>query len=74
MDSQFLTEESFLVKIDEIVRRDGINHIEAIVHFCEENEIDVEDVKSLVGKSLSDRLKVDAVEYGYFKKQAQLPI
>jgi hypothetical protein len=74
MDSSFLTEESFLTKIDEIVQKEGLNYIEAIIHFCEDNNVDVEDVKSVIGKSLIDRLKVDATEYGYFKKQAKLPI
>jgi hypothetical protein len=70
----FLTEETFLAKIQELVRIGNMNYMEAVLHFCEENEIDVEDIRSLIGKSLAERLRYDAVENGYFKKQAKLPI
>lgn len=70
----FLTEETFLAKIQELVRIGNMNYMEAVLHFCENNEIDVEDIKSLIGKSLAERLRYDAVENGYFKKQAKLPI
>jgi hypothetical protein len=70
----FLTEEKFLAKIEELTRLGKMNYLEAVLHFCEDNEVDVEDVKSLIGKSLAERLRYDAVENGYFKKQAKLPI
>lgn len=73
MDTEFLTEETFLLKIEEMVSG-GMNYMEAVLHFCEENEVDVEDVRSLIGKSLAERLRVDAIDNGYFKKQAKLPI
>lgn len=71
---QFLTEETFFTKIDSIVKETGLNYIEAVVHFCEENDLEMEEITKLIGRSLKDRLKVDAMNNGYLKKESCLPI
>ena len=35
-----------------------MNYIDAIVHFCEQNNIDVESVPKLISKPLKKRLNV----------------
>ena len=67
----FLTEEKFITEIEHIVRKDGLNHIEAILEFCKKNMIDVEDIKPLIGSSLKERVRVDAMKTGLMKKETE---
>lgn len=69
----FLTEEKFLTEIENIIRQDGLNHIEAVLAFCEKNMLDVEDLKPLIGQSLKERIRADAMNSGLMKKEAVLP-
>ena len=50
--------------------------LDAIIHFCEQNNIDVESVPKLISKPLKERLKWDAIRLNFMKKtsRAKLPI
>ena len=53
-----------------------MNYIDAIVHFCDQNNIDVESVPKLISKPLKEKIKCDAQELNFMKKtsRAKLPI
>ena len=76
IESKFLTPSKFSLEIEKIVAEEKINYIDAIVHYCEINEIEVESVSKLVSKPLKERLKWDAVRLNFMKKtsRAKLPL
>ena len=53
-----------------------MNYIDAIVHFCDQNNIDVESVPKLISKPLKEKIKYDAQQLNFMKKtsRAKLPI
>jgi hypothetical protein len=53
-----------------------MNYIDAIVHFCELNAIDVESVPKLISKPLKEKLKYEAMELNFLKRtsRAKLPL
>ena len=53
-----------------------MNYIDAIVHFCDQNNIDVESVPKLISKPLKEKIKCDAQELNFMKKtsRAKLPL
>ena len=53
-----------------------MNYIDAIVHFCDQNNIDVESVPKLISKPLKEKIKCDAQQLNFMKKtsRAKLPI
>ena len=53
-----------------------MNYIDAIVHFCEQNNIDVESVPKLISKPLKEKIKCDAQQLNFMKRtsRAKLPI
>lgn len=72
---EFLTEEKFMTRINELVKGKGLDHMEAVIEFCDENKIDVEEVLPLIGRTLKEKIKVDAENGGYMKtKNARLPV
>ena len=39
IESKFLTPQKFSMEIEKIVVEEGFNYIDAIVHYCQENNI-----------------------------------
>ena len=74
--SKFLTPAKFSMEIEKIVLEEGFNYIDAIVHYCDINTIEVESVSKLISKPLKEKLKWDATELNFMKKtsRAKLPL
>ena len=45
-----------------------MKYIDAIVHFCEENNVDIESVPKLLSKPLKEKLKYEAMELNLLKR------
>ena len=75
-NEKFISKEKFAEEIEQIVLNTSMNYIDAIVDYCEKNNIDVESVGKLVSKPLKDKIKCDAMELNYLKKtsRAKLPL
>ena len=76
IEKKFLTPSKFAIEIEKIVADEKINYIDAIVHYCEVNELEVESVTKLVSKPLKEKLKWDATRLNFMKRtsRAKLPL
>ena len=76
LEKKFLTPQKFAIEIEKIVAEDEINYIDAICHYCETNNIEVDSVTKLISKPLKERLKYDAINLNFMKKtsRAKLPL
>ena len=54
---KFVTPQKFAMDIEKIVVDEELNYIDAIIHYCEINNIEVESVTKLISKPLKERLK-----------------
>ena len=75
--SKFFCPAKFAENIESLVLENkDMNYIDAIVHFCEQNAIDLESVPKLISKPLKEKIKCDALELNFMKKtsRAKLPI
>ncbi len=77
MESKFFCPARFAQEIESLVHTDeGMSYIDAIIHFCEKNSIDVESVPKLISKPLKEKIKYEAQELNFLKRssRAKLPI
>ena len=76
IESKFLTPQKFAMEIEKIVAEDELNYIDAILHYCEKNNLEVESITKLISKPLKERLKWDATRLNFMKRtsRAKLPI
>ena len=76
LKEKFLCSSQFAQDIEAIVKNDNLGYIDAIVHYCEQNAIDVEAVPKLISKPLKEKLKWEATELNYLKRtsRAKLPL
>ena len=76
IQSKFLTPSKFALEIEKIVIEEKLNYIDAICHYCDINELEVESVTKLVSKPLKEKLKWDATRLNFMKRtsRAKLPL
>lgn len=70
----FMTQSSFQEAIEGKVKFKRLTYMESVIEFCKENDIDLEDIGSLVSSNLRDKIRQDAMNNGFMKKTAVLPI
>lgn len=75
-ESKFLTPSKFALEIEKIVIEEEFNYIDAICHYCEINNLEVDSVTKLISKPLKEKLRNDAVNLNFIKKtsRAKLPL
>ena len=77
LESKFFCPSRFAQEIEKLVHsEEKMSYIEAIVHFCEINKIDLESVPKLISKPLKEKIKYEATELNFLKKssKAKLPL
>ena len=63
-----MTAAKFSQDVEKIAHENSMNYIDAIVHYCESNEIEIESVSKLISKPLKEKLKYDAQRLNFMKK------
>lgn len=66
-----MTAARFSQDVEQIAYEHSMNYIDAIIHYCETNEIEIESVPKLISKPLKEKLKYDAQKLNYIKKTSR---
>ena len=77
LESKFFCPARFAEEIEKLLLANKeMNYIDAIVHFCEQNSLDLESGPKLISKPLKEKIKCDALELNFMKKtsRAKLPV
>jgi len=72
LENKFFCPSRFAKEIEILVQKNpDMNYIDAIVHFCEKNTIDLESVAKLISKPLKEKLKYEAMELNFLKRTSR---
>ena len=77
LEKKFFCPSRFAEEIESLVlNTEGMNYIDAIIYFCEQNTIDIESVPKLIPKPLKEKIKYEAQELNFLKRtsRAKLPV
>jgi len=76
LSKKFVSKEKFAEEIESLVLRTQMNYIDAIVEYCEINNIEVDTIGKMISKPLKEKIKYDATELNFLKKttRAKLPL
>ncbi len=66
-----MTSARFSQDVEKIAYDNAMNYIDAIIHYCEINEIELEKVPKLISKPLKEKLKYDAQKLNFIKKTSR---
>lgn len=71
-ENKFFCPSRFAQEIENIVQvNPEMNYIDAIIHFCEKNNLDLESVPKLISKPLKEKIKYEAMELNFLKKTSR---
>ena len=77
LKDKFLCQTRFTQDIEDLVKNNkDLNYIDAIVHYCDDNKIEVDSVSKLISKPLKEKIKGQAMELNFLKRtsRAKLPL
>jgi len=71
-----MNSKEFSLKIENIVKEKKCSHMDAVILYCEELEVDPGTIKNLISKSLKEKIKLEATNKRMLKypRSGQLPI
>ena len=71
-----MNSKEFSLNIESIVKEKRTTYMDAVILYCEENDIDPALAKPLISKSLKEKIKLEATDKRMLKypKCGQLPI
>ena len=72
LEDKFMTTAKLSQEVERIVLNNiDMNYIDAIIHYCDENEIELETVPKLISKPLKEKLKFDAQQLNFIKRTSR---
>ena len=72
--ANFLSKKAFSQMVETFVYENNISYMDAIVHLCESNKIEVEDVKKFLNTSIIGQLEAEARTLNFLPKMNTLDV
>ena len=72
LEDRFMTSAKFSQEVEKINHANhDMNYIDSVIHYCEENEIELDSVNKLISKPLKEKLRHEAQELNFMKKTSR---
>jgi hypothetical protein len=68
------TSKTFSMNIENIATEKNITHMEAVLDYCDRNDLEPDTVGNLISKSLKEKIEANARDLNFLPRQAQLPV
>ena len=68
IEQNFLTKNKFTKLIESTVNELNIPYMEAILHVCQKNDIEPEDVKKFISPVIKGKVEAEAMQLNYLPK------
>ena len=69
-----MTPKQFSVLIDDKVKQKSITHMDAVLEYCEEKNLESDQINHLISRSLKEKIRVDAEAINMLPKSSTLPV
>ena len=69
-----MTPKDFAILIDKKVQMKQMTHMDAILEYCKEKEIEPDQITHLINRTLKDKIKMNAQDLNFLPKTATLPV
>lgn len=72
MLDSIITKASFTRLIEELVHNQNMGYIEAVLHICDERQIDPSDVGKVISPSIKSKIEAEAMSHNLLPKTNSL--
>ena len=66
--------KEFGIIIEKLVKEKNMSYMDAVIHYCEENDIDLQYINKLISKPLKEKISVEAQKLNFLPKTGALPL
>lgn len=73
-ENNFLSKKKFTKMIETAVKSKGLSYMDAVVYLCDENSIELEDVKKFISLNIKERIEAEAMNLNFLPKGNTLPL
>ena len=67
----FKTQRTFELEIEQIIKNYEMSHMQAVLHYCETNDIDPSSINRLISKTLKEKIESEARDLNFFPKRSK---
>ena len=64
-----MNSKEFSLKIESIVKEKRITYMDAVIDYCNNNDIDLSTVNPMINKSLKEKIKAEAINLKMIKEK-----
>ena len=74
--TKVISSDKFYKEIETLVNKHNLNYIDAVLHYCEKNEIEIEAAASMIKSNMRIKSQVqsEGEELRFLPRTAKLPI
>ena len=71
---EFMTKAKFSKLVDSVVIGKRLSYMDAVLHLCEEYQIDPSDVKRYISTVVKTKIEAEAMSLNFIPKSNELPV
>lgn len=69
-----MTKKKFSKMIENQVRSSELSYMDSIIHLCETNSMELEDIKKFLSNTIIEHLESEAMQLNFLEKQNTLDL
>jgi len=73
-ESNFMNKKKFTRMVEDTVRTKSMSYMDTVVYLCDENNLEIEDVKKYITVSIKEKIELEAMKLNFLTKGEALPI
>jgi replication initiation and membrane attachment protein DnaB len=70
----FKNANEFSLHIEKLALSNEVTYIDAILEYCEKNEIEPKEISALISQSLKEKIEVEYENLNYLPKKARIAL
>jgi len=73
LEGLMMTKHKFTKIIEDKIRDTDMSYIDAVIDFCDENNLDADEIKKYISEPIKNKLEAEARKLNYFPRVNPLP-
>lgn len=69
-----LTQKVFSLEVENLVKNKEFTYMDAVIHLCETNNIEISHANTYINKPIKDKLQLEAESLNFLPKTSRLPL
>ena len=72
-ESNFMNKKKFTKMVEDCVGTKSMSYMDTVVYLCEQNNLEIEDVKKYIAISIKEKIEMEAMKLNFLEKSETLP-